>query len=160
MPNKRAKQDLNINILNLNKIVKSKSKKSKKSCKKPKSHSNFLQFTQISSGWLHSCGVSEQQILCWGYNGMGQNNVPLNTSYAFSIQSLSAGRSHTCSILSGEFISCWGSDEYSQLKTPEYAMLNAVQVSVGSRHSCATLLNKGMICWGGNNERQCQTPLK
>ena len=82
-----------------------------------------------------------------------------------SSNSQSAGGSHTCAILGGGGVKCWGSGLYGQLgydstddkgdATGEMAGLgtinlgaSAIAIAAGGTHTCAILVGGGVKCWG------------
>ncbi len=82
--------------------------------------------------------------------------VPL----AGNVQSVSAGDSHSCEVLSDGTVKCWGRNDSGQLGdgstvarvTPVSVsgISSAVSVSAGSSHSCAVLSDGTVKCWGFN----------
>src|SRR5690606_4546139 len=81
-------------------------------------------FTAISSGFLHTCGVTtDGRVLCWGGNADGQlgtgsnddSGVPAQVSAAASFVALSAGDFHTCALSSDAATWCWGWNAAGQL---------------------------------------------
>jgi hypothetical protein len=133
----------------------------------------------ISAGTDTTCAVMETgAVRCWGVNTVGQlgyghtNNVgddaadfPLadvNLGAQRVIQ-VETGNNHTCAILEGGALRCWGrgfagalgyGNETDQLSPPTTNVpvgLNVVQVATGSAHTCA-LTNAGFLrCWGSNS---------
>ena len=83
-------------------------------------------FSEIGSGYLHSCGLAEGgAMFCWGYNNfgpLGQGTSDLNAhptpgavvgGHAFT--RLGVGNGHSCGIDSGGFAWCWGFNAQGQL---------------------------------------------
>ena len=79
--------------------------------------------------------------------------------------SQSAGYQHTCAILDGGGVKCWGAGYYGQLgydstdhkgnAAGEMAGLgtvnlgaSAIAIAAGAHHTCATLVGGGIKCWG------------
>lgn len=83
----------------------------------------------ISAGSNHTCAIaSDNQSYCWGWNSKGQlgNNsttyssvpVAVNTTGVLNgktIQSISAGGSHTCTVVSDNQAYCWGQNGYNDM---------------------------------------------
>ena len=140
--------------------------------------------TSIGTGAYHSCAVLQGgDTRCWGDNALGQlgngvtggnSGVPVEVTYAFPeldlsdgtprIMDLSGGRSHSCAVLSGGQVTCWGDGSYGQLATgntivafpqaviniPTTTGATATSISLGSYHSCAVLSDASIECWGYN----------
>lgn len=123
---------------------------------------------QLSSGRGHSCAVlANGGVRCWGTNTQGQlgNNttaaeslLPVTVSGITTAQQVSAGYSHSCAVLVGGSVQCWGANARAQLGNNStvdslipvtVAGINtAVQVSAGQDYSCALLTSGGIKCWG------------
>ncbi|PRQ04476.1 Regulator of chromosome condensation (RCC1) repeat protein [Enhygromyxa salina] len=81
-----------------------------------------------------------------------------------------AGQHHTCALIDGGAIVCWGRGEYGQLGYgnpnrvgddelpsdvgPVPLALSVVELELGSQHSCAILEDGGLRCWGLNGRGQ------
>ncbi len=73
---------------------------------------------------------------------------------------LAAGGSHSCAIVSGGLVACWGrnvngelGDSTSQSRNAPVtakSLVGAVSVAAGSGHSCATTASGSVYCWGNN----------
>ena len=72
--------------------------------------------------------------------------------------SVSAGYRHTCAVLSGGTVSCWGYGGYGRLgngsTSTQYTPVSvsgistATSVSAGEDHTCAVLSGGTVKCWG------------
>jgi alpha-tubulin suppressor-like RCC1 family protein len=137
--------------------------------------------TQITAGRAHACAVtSTGGIKCWGDNSFQQlgNGGPLTSRNvppvdvvlpvgAKAIQ-VAAGDSHSCVIVSGGSVWCWGAADTGQIgdRQPPRGLQSvparvafpggstAVQISAGTYHTCAVLATGRVWCWGGNGSGQ------
>lgn len=132
----------------------------------------------IALGSQHTCAVtSGGEVKCWGYDAYGQlgngrdlsngtvtsRSVPITVANVAGATAVTAGSSHTCAVVSGGKVACWGFNNQSQLgyyganssSAKEVAGLSgAVEVSAGVEHSCASLSNGAVACWGRGSEGQ------
>jgi alpha-tubulin suppressor-like RCC1 family protein len=125
----------------------------------------------INSGYLHTCAVTNAgEGLCWGYDAFGQlgnsgdfsdSNVPVSiTGLDAGVRDISANDNHTCAMLSGGGMQCWGLNSAGQLGTGNFEQKSApvnvqglnglVTVVAGDIHACAINTNGGLQCWGDN----------
>ncbi len=125
--------------------------------------------SSIDVGTFHTCALlSNGAIQCWGKNASGQlGNGTLNDSsipvsvvdLTSSAVSISAGESHSCSLLSAGNIECWGENGFGQLGngTVEKSILPvevgglpqaALSVSAGYYFTCAGTIENDIYCWG------------
>ncbi len=145
--------------------------------------SGITNATQVSAGGLHTCALlSDQTVKCWGYNGDGElgdgvtnhgatdfqgldtSPTPVTVSGITNATQISAGGQHTCALLSGGTVVCWGDNWAGQLgngtttdsPTPVRVsgITNATQISAGFSHTCALLSDGTVMCWGWNWEGQ------
>lgn len=126
----------------------------------------------ISSGTRHTCAVTTDGVAkCWGRNEYGQlgdgtsssRSVPVTVAGLDSgVVDISAGLTHTCAVLSGGAVKCWGYNNYGQLgdntqttrTIPVYVVnleSGAAKVDAGGTHTCAVTPNGGVKCWGRND---------
>ena len=131
--------------------------------------------TQVSSGGQHTCALLDDgSIKCWGNDLHGQlgdggaainQSVPVVVTGITNAIQISAGGYHSCALLSGGAIKCWGLGAFGQmgngaldgnnpLPVDVTGITNATQISVGGGHSCALLSDAGVKCWGGGGQGQ------
>ena len=142
--------------------------------------------TAVAAGGFHSCALRDGRVWCWGQNDQGQlgtgtldppgflarNPTPVIVSGITNAIAISAGGWHTCALLQGGTIRCWGQNDYGQLgdgaiivpqtrptpiprRTPTPVMVQgittAVALQAGIFHTCALLQDGRMQCWGWND---------
>ena len=83
----------------------------------------------LASGGDHSCVIlanSNSTVQCWGYNYYGQvgdgtsgiNRLsPVDVKTLAQVKSISGGSTHTCAIVAGGAVYCWGDSTFGQLGT-------------------------------------------
>ena len=132
------------------------------------------------SGYHHTCVVrTGGNLRCWGSNADGelgtgtaspQQTTPVNVVGVTGATAVAtgggAGREHTCAILAGGAVSCWGSNVFGELgigsvstgpranPTPVPGLTGATAIACGEAHSCTLLGNGTMRCWGDNADAQ------
>jgi len=140
----------------------------------PVAVSGITTATAISAGgWdfgFHTCALlTGGTVHCWGANGAGQlgngttgggSSTPVAVSGITTATAISAGGSHTCALLSGGSVRCWGWNIYVQLgngtttssSTPVAVsgITTATAISAGWDHTCALLSGGSVRCWGEN----------
>jgi alpha-tubulin suppressor-like RCC1 family protein len=142
-----------------------------------------LKVTQISAGENHACALSALGVItCWGANNVGQLGIgstsdseyfeyqnALNFGADLTATQVTAGSNHTCAILFGGDVSCWGDNANGQLgfdptTTPTLSSpstfldlqnnRSALSISAGGNHTCAILTDDTLSCWGSNGSGQ------
>ena len=153
---------------------------------------------QVSAGEHHACAIwkntaseASKRIACWGQAGdhIGFNAPDLvdsiqtypvdhptdsNATTFGNVAQISAGNGHTCALMDGGNIYCWGDGERGALgnklrKSKVQASLVASpkptrkfndkdlpggKVAAGEKHSCVVIPKGNVYCWGeGDNGR-------
>jgi len=86
----------------------------------------------------HTCAlVSDGTVACWGYNeygelGIGSNTISENSPQVIdggalagaTVIRIAAGLYHTCAVVAGGTVSCWGDNDYGQLGVGDIARRN------------------------------------
>ena len=129
------------------------------------------QFTKVSAGRAHTCGIWHGGTWCWGSNAYGRVGNGGGTDRRYNIlqpvaglgsgvTDISAGRWHTCAVQDG-VARCWGRNQKGQLGigrsitqhitqlTVEGLTRNVTAISAGAAYTCA-IHSGGAKCWGGN----------
>lgn len=141
----------------------------------------------VVAGWDHTCAVDHVgNARCWGDGGygqlgqesranlgdgpneMGENLPPINLGTDRTVQKLACGRFHSCALLHGGSVKCWGSNSAGQLGQGSTSQLGddagemgdelpeidlgsgrtAVDIAAGGSQSCAILDDGTVKCWG------------
>ena len=98
----------------------------------------------VSSGGLHVCAATSDQIKCWGENIRGALDVPKKLT---NISQISSGFSHVC-VIANTQVNCWGGEGLIKNINPNPKLVNIKSVCAGGTFSCA-ISNTGKIkCWG------------
>jgi len=137
---------------------------------------------QIAAGAEHACAVMQSgEVRCWGRNDQGQLGLPgvamvgadevpgavsaVNLGEGVVAEQVAAGADHTCALLGGGGVLCWGSDSAGQLGTPGPAMTvgddeepaastlvllaeEAVLIAGRFSHTCVAYDTGAIQCWG------------
>jgi len=157
----------------------------------PVAVSGITDATQITAGLFQTCALlSGGGVDCWGDNAYGELGIGTTTgpetcenevepcsktsvpvSGLTHATQISSGGDHTCALLSGGSIDCWGQNEYGELGNgtntgPEscYTLfcssrpmaVNGItaarQITAGDDQTCALLAEGGLDCWGYNGD--------
>lgn len=135
---------------------------------------------QIATGAEHACAVfASGQVSCWGRNDHGQVGLPgfdmvgddelpsevPNINVGANVLQIAAGTDHTCALLGGGDVRCWGRDNAGQLGDPvsnadigdnedpataPLVALNGQAIDIAARydHTCVTYVTGEFQCWG------------
>lgn len=132
--------------------------------------------TDLVGGSDHACALhATGRVSCWGDDSRGQlgdgavvtsGDVPRRVIGAADVLRLTAGAAHTCALVLGGTVRCWGSNDIGQSGQPdglsfapvvsatEVPGLTARAIGAGDAHTCAIDLDEGVRCWGSNNDGQ------
>lgn len=140
---------------------------------------------QLAAGWYHTCALLDDgRVRCWGYGSMGTlgygnrdsigddevpsvaGDVPVG---GVAIQVV-AGTYHSCALLEGGAVRCWGFGGDGQLGYGNTASIGddeypfqagdvdvggvVTQLTAGSFHTCALLETGAVRCWGKRDHGQ------
>lgn len=135
----------------------------------------------IAAGNRTNCAVISERLACWGNNFDGQLGDGTTTQRQIAsyvpgltgVQSVAVGYSHTCVIVTGGGVKCWGDGGYGQLGNEDATsdslvpvdvcavngcsnglLSGATQIAIGTGFSCALLASGGVVCWGFNMSHQ------
>lgn len=127
----------------------------------------------VTAGDEDACALlSNHEIDCWGADGEGElgngttketQDKPVKVKGISDAIGVSAGFEHTCALLAGGHVDCWGDDEFGQLGNGSTELdsevpvevqdiSNATEVSGGREFTCARLSSGHVDCWGDNRE--------
>ena len=142
-----------------------------------------LHAVAVGAGAVHTCALLEDAaVRCWGFGGDGRLGYgngasigddetpvsvqPIQLGSGRSATAITAGGAHTCAVLDGGAVRCWGfgldgrlgygnADSVGDDETPAAAGpvdlgagRAAVAISAGDSHTCAVLDDGSVRCWG------------
>lgn len=131
--------------------------------------------TAITAGGFHTCALTQEgSAHCWGRNEFGQlgDGSQSNRMAPVRVQGLNgivtamaAGSGHTCAVMEGGSVYCWGHNDSGQLGDGSTTDSNipvaveglggaAVEIVAGWSHTCALLVEGTVYCWGKNASGQ------
>jgi alpha-tubulin suppressor-like RCC1 family protein len=143
----------------------------------PASPAAASNWSQVAAGEIHTCGLRDGVVYCWGNNKVSQLGggdktdstqvVKVVSTSEFTnsnVTQISAGARHTCALRGGVAF-CWGFSYYGYFgdgttnnqsarpvkvgSTSAFANSNLTQISAGNSHTCA--VREGVVfCWGYN----------
>lgn len=139
----------------------------------------------LAAGARHTCAISSGTVYCWGilmYGVVGPNGgsswtrtapSPVVVPGTTGARAISSSVWHTCAIVTGGAVKCWGSNGDGQLGNastpsgyendyPKYratpvsatGITGATSVSAGGNATCVVVAQGAVRCWGANNAGQ------
>jgi hypothetical protein len=116
----------------------------------------------ISMGSGHVCGIARKDlsVVCWGWNDLGQTDVPLN----LSATAIASSRYHSCALDINKGVVCWGANRNNAAQPPLFLSVegrfsgslspiasNLTDIAVSLYHSCVLGAQVNFIaCWGAD----------
>jgi len=131
--------------------------------------------TDIVLGWDHTCVTTTTgRVQCWGANDFGELGDGSNTDrwtpvdvvgLGADVKAITEGRYHTCALMNGGGVKCWGANGLGQLgdgtNTDRWTPVEvqglaggAIAIVAGLSHTCALMDGGAVRCWGGNGTGQ------
>ena len=147
----------------------------------------FDPVVQLVAGNNHTCVLQASGVVyCWGDNRFGQlgynrtdnlaDGEPVTSFGTVTLGGIAtriaAGGDHTCAVLQGGALRCWGRNDFGQLGRGNTANIgdnetvdsagnvdlgagiSVKDLALGSSHTCALLTTGAVRCWGRNSEGQ------
>jgi Regulator of chromosome condensation (RCC1) repeat/Divergent InlB B-repeat domain len=133
-------------------------------------------FKTVAAGAYHSCALRPAgDVVCWGRNEEGQIGTgtfpsatlpPSSVTGFTNAVAIASGGFHTCALLVGGTITCWGKNNDGQLGNPSSfptisatptivpGIIGALAVTAGGAHTCVVLAGGSASCWGLNGDSQ------
>lgn len=123
----------------------------------------------LSTGQAHGCSImTTGSIKCWGYGTSGQlgdgttttrNNANTAVSGITTATKVVTGSTHSCALLTGGAVSCWGSANVGQVgdggtttrtSPVSTGITDATDIAAGTTgsHTCAVVGTGSVKCWG------------
>lgn len=140
-------------------------------------------YASVTVGGYHACAIkTDNKVVCWGDNHFRQATVGGGTCTPDPVTStptnvctetatgpvsidavdISAGKFHTCAVLTDQTLTCWGLNVDMNGKPAGQAtppLGDFKTVSAGGYHTCAVHINGAVVCWGGNWAGQASAPV-
>jgi alpha-tubulin suppressor-like RCC1 family protein len=125
---------------------------------------------RVASGESHACALSQGGgVVCWGLGFLGQlgdgnaatSFVPVTpVGLASGVLQVVAGGNHSCALLGGGTVRCWGHNFHGQLGDDSNSdrpapvavagLSGVTAIAAGWRHTCAVIAGGAARCWGDN----------
>ncbi len=143
------------------------------------------QARRVVAGDRHSCALLVNgDVRCWGFGGdgrlgsgneddIGDGESPASVppvDIGGSVIQLAAGGAHTCALIEGGAVRCWGSGARGQLGHGDQENIGdnespavagdvplgaaATAIAAGGDHTCALLDSGDVMCWGSGSNGQ------
>ncbi|GIW52496.1 MAG: hypothetical protein KatS3mg081_1851 [Gemmatimonadales bacterium] len=135
-----------------------------------------LRFALLEAGTFHVCGLTVQGVAyCWGNNSAGQvgsdsvercmqlcRTAPDSVRTELRFTNLALGGRHTCGVVVGGDVYCWGANGSGQLGSTAVTSFSSRPVKVdadvkftsiaaGGNNTCGLTNDGTAFCWGDNS---------
>src|SRR3954454_7219505 len=140
----------------------------------------YFRTPQVATGAYHTCGLKmDGTVKCWGRYNEGQlgrgttqgqlqdNEYPQTVTNLANVVAVAAGAYHTCVLLVGGSVQCWGSNGEGQagnssganvISAPgpirTFATVPGIAIAAGGYHSCELMSDGTVMCWGYNHDHE------
>jgi alpha-tubulin suppressor-like RCC1 family protein len=128
----------------------------------------------VALGEQHTCALLDnQRVQCWGDNKHGQCAAPKDllktprptlVSELSGVVQLALGSRHSCALLAGGTVQCWGDNSRGQLGVPSVGsshtplpvegLSGVTSLAAGGKTTCALTSDKKLYCWGDGEQGQ------
>jgi alpha-tubulin suppressor-like RCC1 family protein len=122
-----------------------------------------LSFSAISAGGLHTCGIAQNWIYCWGAaeetTWVGPDSLTPVKVYGLSngspLAAIATGSKFNCALFGDGTVDCWGGPPINQ-QSPKTVSApgSTVAISAGANHACEVSVIGLVSCWGDNSRGQ------
>lgn len=132
-----------------------------------------LAMVQVAAGGDATCALrSDGAVFCWGHDDLGQLGdgtpgesrfTPMQVSLPGAAVAVALGDSHSCAIVMGGDLYCWGDNGDGQvgagstdavIASPTHVAGRTATVAVGGAHTCLLDFDGTLFCWGNNAQGQ------
>jgi hypothetical protein len=129
--------------------------------------------TAVAAGAVHTCALRRDGgVKCWGddyYGELGDGNFNVGTSSPVAVPGIAsaiaigAGDIHSCALLEGGSVSCWGAwaggaAPVSATPVTVAGLAAATAIAAGADHTCAVVTSANVKCWGNGGQGQLGVP--
>ncbi|MEY3691263.1 MAG: hypothetical protein RJB57_918, partial [Actinomycetota bacterium] len=134
--------------------------------------------TQISMGFGFACALlSDTTVACWGSNDRYQTGSgaitatqvwPSRITGLTGVTAISSGYEHTCAVVTGGSLTCWGDNKYGQLgdgttssskvtslvNVDRAGVTSVTAVAATTHATCVIAAAAKVKCWGGDSANE------
>lgn len=120
------------------------------------------------SGFMHTCGIYDRALWCWGRDEDGQVGIPGDRDQRRPVRisrdqflDVCSGERHSCALREDGTLFCWGGNAYGELglgdtmQREEPTALEGKRfaaIACGGLNTCAIGARGELSCWGDNLE--------